>query len=46
MVTDDAYVPLRASRRLQIPVRSVRYQVHQWGEPSRATAATKANGAA
>ena len=44
-LTDDdvcAYVPLRPSRRLQLPVRGVQYQVHQWGDASLVTPATPA----
>ena len=33
----DPYAPLRASRSLHVPVRTVQYHVHQWGDASLAT---------
>ena len=42
MPTDTAYAPLRASRSLHLPLRTVRYHVHQWGDASLVTPATPA----
>jgi pimeloyl-ACP methyl ester carboxylesterase len=42
MPTDTAYAPLRASRSLHLPLRTVRYHVHQWGDASLVTPARPA----